>query len=114
MRVVVPVLALTLAAGAAAEAPLAPPPAVIVPMQPSPLSAMPALDGRVPCRDTIHQVREARGLPRLEDAPPAQMIAAVDHRINGCSVLVMHGNTSDVRPLPTAPAEPSFQRIPAR
>jgi hypothetical protein len=41
------------------------------------------------------------------------MIAAVDHRINGCAVMVMYGNTSDVRPLP-APRDgaPLLERIP--
>lgn len=56
------------------------------------------------CRDRIHLVRAARGLPRL-DAEPAKpddalLIAAVDHQVEGCDVLVMRGDTSDIRPLP--------------
>ena len=67
---------------------------------------------------TIHQVREERGLPRLQrDSRTREdpvMIAAVDHRINGCSVMVMHGNTSDVRPLPALPEGPAkLERIPS-
>ena len=56
------------------------------------------------CEQTITQVREANGQPSLrrEGAAPedAEMIAAVDHRIEGCSVMVMHNDTSDVRPVP--------------
>ena len=59
------------------------------------------------CRDRIEQVREERGLPRLDrqTATPDQpyFIAAVDHRIDGCSVIVMRSNTADVRPLPANP-----------
>lgn len=59
---------------------------------------------RLNCRDTIERVREANGQPALRrenaatESPP--MIAAVDHRVDGCSVMVMHGDTSDIRPLP--------------
>ena len=56
------------------------------------------------CEQTITQVRETNGQPSLrrEGAAPedAEMIAAVDHRIDGCSVMVMHNDTSDVRPVP--------------
>ena len=56
------------------------------------------------CEQTITQVRDANGQPSLrrEGAAPddAEMIAAVDHRIDGCSVMVMHNDTSDVRPVP--------------
>lgn len=65
----------------------------------------PAPDQAV-CRDRISQVREERGLPKLERraATPDQpyLIAAVDKRIDGCSVMVMRNDTSDVRPLPRA------------
>ena len=58
------------------------------------------------CEQTITQVREANGQPSLrrEGAAPedAEMIAAVDHQIDGCSVMVMHNDTSDVRPVPEA------------
>jgi hypothetical protein len=56
------------------------------------------------CRDRIEAVRDGRGLPKLnrDNAAPAQplLVAAVDKRIGGCSVLVMRNNTSDIRPLP--------------
>lgn len=69
------------------------------------------------CRDTIEQVREENGQPALrkETADPDAplLIAAVDHRIDGCSVMVMRNDTSDVRPLPQ-PAEGPVELIPAR
>ena len=56
------------------------------------------------CEQTITQVLNANGQSSLrrEGAAPedAEMIAAVDHRIDGCSVMVMHNDTSDVRPVP--------------
>jgi hypothetical protein len=116
MRVALPLVALSLATGAAAEPPASSAPQrVIVPMPLQALSRPAQTRGnRVPCRDTIHEVRETRGLPG-EAIPPApgQLIAAVDHRIDGCSVMVMYGNTSDVRPLPAMPnGAPQLQRIP--
>jgi hypothetical protein len=68
------------------------------------------------CRDRIQEVRDERGLPKLdrEAAKPDDglLIAAVDKRIDGCSVLVMRNDTSDIRPLPTAPeGPPRVQRI---
>ncbi|QZD92793.1 hypothetical protein K3162_01730 [Qipengyuania xiapuensis] len=64
------------------------------------------------CRDRIREVREETGQPELEDdtgEPEEPMvIAAVDHRIDGCSVLVMRGNTDDVRPLPKPAGEPKL------
>lgn len=111
MRAVLPLIALTLATGVAAETSVEPPFGVVVP---APDRGLTTPEWQTVCRDTIHQVRDARGLPRLEDAPPPQLIAAVDQRIGGCSVMVMRGNTSDIRPLPTAPGEPRLQRIPAR
>ena len=59
------------------------------------------------CRDRIELVREERGLPKLErdSASPdeALLIAAVDKRVDGCAVMQMHGDASDIRPLPLAP-----------
>jgi hypothetical protein len=115
MRLALPLIAL-LPASLAAEVP-APTmaPSLVVPLAPdAPLGLQ---QGRVPCRDTIHQVRRERGLPEIqrETASPEEplLIAAVDHRINGCSVMVMHGNTSDVRPLPALPEGPAkLERIP--
>lgn len=64
------------------------------------------------CRDRIDVVRESRGLLKLgpDAAAPTKplFIAAVDKRIDGCSVLVMRNNASDVRPLP------QFQDGPAK
>lgn len=31
--------------------------------------------------------------------------AAVDHRIDGCGVLVMRNDTNDIRPVPTIPTD---------
>ena len=36
--------------------------------------------------------------PNLPDKP--ELIYAVDHRRDGCGVLVMHGNPADIRPVP--------------
>ena len=56
------------------------------------------------CRDRIHEVREANDQPRLRsdtaDPDDPLLIAAVDQRIDECSVMVMRDNTSDVRPIP--------------
>ena len=40
------------------------------------------------------------------------LIAAVDKRIDGCSVMVMRNNLADVRPLPSPDAAPLFRRVP--
>ncbi len=114
MRVALSLIAL-LPATAASPPPLELPAETAVPGTPS--SSVRPVEGRVPCRDTIEQVREERDLPSLrrETATPDEplLIAAVDHRIGGCSVLVMHNNTSDVRPLPALPkGPPRMQRIP--
>ena len=64
------------------------------------------------CRDLIDKAREERGLPKLDRDSSAPtdplLIAAVDKRIGGCSVMVMRGNLADVRPLP------KFQDGPAK
>lgn len=56
------------------------------------------------CKDRIHTARAERGLPLLNDSKsPAEkglLIAAVDHRLDGCSVLVMKKDTTDIRPIP--------------
>ena len=69
------------------------------------------------CRDRIELVREERGLPKLErdSASPdeALLIAAVDKRVDGCSVMVMRHDTSDIRPLPEFKEGPAQLR-PAR
>jgi hypothetical protein len=117
MRAALPFLALSLATGAAAETAVpAPAPGITIPM-PAPNSPLVTPEGRVPCRDTVHAVREERGLPQLrrETAAPDEplLIAAVDQRINGCAVMVMYDNTNDVRPLPALPqGSGHLQRIP--
>lgn len=64
----------------------------------------PRATGETVCRDRIHKVRGERGLPELksEKADPDEpyFIAAIDHRIDGCSVMVMRNDLSDVRPIP--------------
>ena len=69
-----------------------------------PVMARPVEGGETVCRDRIHTVREERGLPPLdrEAADPEEplLIAAVDHRIDGCSVMVMKYDSRDVRPIP--------------
>ena len=56
------------------------------------------------CRDHIDVVRAERGLPKLDRGNASNdeplLIAAVDERIDGCSVMVMKNDTSDIRPLP--------------
>ena len=87
-----------------AAEPYAPPPAPvpaireIAPLAPSPEQ----------CRDRITQTREAAGKPPLLDRGPASpdkpyRIYAVDKRIDGCAVMVMHGDVNDVRPVPERP-----------
>ena len=98
MRVFVPLTALLLATGAA------PLPTVQVSPAPnaSPPQALP--DGASPvCRERIQQARRELGKPELQRQSTPQdplFIAAVDKRIDGCSVMVMRNDTSDFRPLP--------------
>ena len=114
MRLVFPLLAVAFATAVAAET--SPPAMGPVVVEPVPDAQLAPAEGRIPCRDTIHTVREERGLPRLQrdTASPDEplLIAAVDHRINGCSVMVMRNDTSDVRPLPALPeGSGTLQRI---
>lgn len=68
------------------------------------------------CSGRIERIREERDLPKIENETtlPGEplMLAAVDQRIDGCAVMMMHGNTSDVRPLPEFREGPA-QRMPA-
>lgn len=64
------------------------------------------------CRDRITNARDATGKPRLLDRAPASpdkpyRIYAVDKRINGCTVMVMHDDVTDIRPLPALPDAPA-------
>ncbi|MBT2133701.1 hypothetical protein KK137_05075 [Croceibacterium sp. LX-88] len=98
MRTAIALLALALTTGAVApnEVPLAP-----VPGAKHALANTKADS----CIGRIELVRQERGQPALQrDADKAEegmLIAAVDHKIDGCSVLVMRNDTSDVRPVPT-------------
>jgi hypothetical protein len=103
MRAIVSLIALLVATGATAPQPPAPAPEGnrldLPPVKIEPTT------GKAVCRETIQEVREERGLPRIDrgTAPePDQplLIAAVDRTIDGCSVLVMRDDTSDVRPVP--------------
>ncbi len=101
MRKALPLIAILLATGAAAETPAAP---EAVPPERVPGAVNAQADRNVVCRDRIHMVRQERGLPTLQrdtvspDRP--LLIAAVDRRIDGCSVLVMRNDLGDVRPIP--------------
>lgn len=72
-------------------------------------------DAQTRCRDRIHHVRDAAGKPEL-DRKPAEpdkplLIYAVDHRIDGCGVLVPAADPGDIRQSP----EPGPAKlIPAR
>jgi hypothetical protein len=124
MRFALPLACLLFATGAAADSPRsqsnAPDPAqrnvqpwpdagqTIVPDMTLNLYREPA-----DCRDRIHTVREERGLPPVEretaDANNPLLIKALDQRIGGCSVMVMHNNVNDIRHLPQ-PHEPRLMR----
>ncbi|NTZ42113.1 hypothetical protein G7A66_03185 [Altererythrobacter sp. SALINAS58] len=61
------------------------------------------------CRGQIHTIRQERELHSLEgesDAKEPYAIKAIDQRIDGCSVMVMHHDINDVRPLPDVQANP--------
>ena len=98
MRIVLPLAALALTTGASAPQ--------AVPPEPVPGALTTRTDQKAVCRDRIELVRQERGLPTLQrdTASPDEplLIAAVDKRIDGCSVMVMRNNTSDVRPIPEA------------
>jgi hypothetical protein len=113
MRIVVPLAALILSTAASPQA---------VPAEEATVTApAPKVDpttGRISCTDRIHMVRAERGLPWIDrgtapDPDEPLLLAAVDKRIDGCSVLVMRNDANDIRPLPTEPEGPArVQRIP--
>ena len=113
MRIGLPLIALVLTTGAPAQSSGAP---QAVPPEPVPGALTARTDQKVDCRDRIELVRQERGLPKLQrdTASPDEplLIAAVDHRIGGCSVLVMRENLADVRPLPAPDSGPLFRRVP--
>lgn len=107
MRAAVPLIALLLATGAA-------PPTTPAPERnaAAPRVTINPTNGKAVCRETIQEVREERGLPWVDRGTAVEpdeplLIAAVDKTIDGCSVLVMRDNTSDIRPLP----EPREHRL---
>ena len=122
MRIALPVFMLTLATGAAAQQTSAPAldHALLIDDQGAQHGAQMLYhaDGVQICRDRIQQVRDERGLPALDrrTASPDEplLIAAVDQRIGGCSVMVMRNDLSDVRPLPTQDGPPRMQRMPGQ
>ncbi|KLE35521.1 hypothetical protein [Aurantiacibacter luteus] len=97
------------------QAPANPPP--LFERGPLVLDAQPDLQltARGRCDDTIHQVREERGLPRLDRRPADPdypiLFKAVDHTVDGCAVLVV--NDGDIRPLPL-PQEGPLRPQPAQ
>ena len=107
MRIALSLIALTFATGATAPQ--------AVPPEPVPGALTARTDQKAACRDRIELVRQERGLPMLQrdTAKPDEtlFIAAVDKRIDGCSVLVMRNNLADVRPLPAPNGEPLFGRV---
>jgi hypothetical protein len=108
MRVAIPLIALLLTTGAA-EPPAPSPESNRLDVPPANIDPS---TGKSPCRETIQQVREERSLPWVDRGDAANpdeplLIAAVDKTIDGCSVLVMRDDTSDVRPLP----EPREHRL---
>lgn len=103
MRIVLAISALLLNGGAIAQ----PPALDTLPSRPQtvlPKDELTDPSASAVCRDRIDQAREERGLPKLsrDNSAPTDplLIAAVDKRIGGCSVMVMRNNTSDIRPLP--------------
>jgi hypothetical protein len=104
MRVLFAISALLLNVGAAT------PPAPVTPHGPLPQLAPPAngaaatADSPSVCHDRIEQVRQDRGLPKLDRGTAAPdeplLIAAVDMRLGKCSVMVMANDINDIRPLP--------------
>ena len=112
MRMILSLSLLVLSVGASATPPQATPTVDARHALPSagvlktPLEHSPALkaDSRADCRGRIETVRAERGLPALQrdTARPGEplFIAAVDKLIDGCEMLVMRDNLSDIRPLP--------------
>ena len=102
MRIALPLIALLLTTGATSpQAPQPAPQGTGV----APQVTIDPTNGKAVCRDTIQQIRAERGLPWVDRgtaADPSEplLIAAVHKTIDGCSVMVMRDDTSDVRPVP--------------
>lgn len=67
------------------------------------------------CRDRIERARAEAGKPKLERQPASPekplLMYAVDHRVDGCGVLVPVSDPADIRQ-PPEPGKPEL--IPAR
>lgn len=75
-----------------------------------------AESGSAGCQDQITQAGEDKEFPKLDRQPASSdrpyLIAAVEQRVDGCSVMVMHNDKADFRPLPAPPAGPArLERI---
>ena len=115
MRMILSLSALVLSVGASA-APPQPAPALdtaLAPKTDSPSQLTPNVFRIAPadkdqeavnCHGRIVTARAELGLPKLPDdgakSDEPLFIAAVAKSIDGCQVLVMRNNTSDIRPLP--------------
>ncbi|QKG71552.1 hypothetical protein [Erythrobacter mangrovi] len=68
------------------------------------------------CHDRISKARQGEAKPELDRQPASAdqpyLIAAVDQRVNGCSVMVMHHDKTDFRSLPL-PSEGPLRLEPA-
>ena len=67
------------------------------------------------CERAIEEVRDANGQPELRRGADmsgrGHLIAAVDKRIDGCAVVQIHGDPSDLRPVPETSDD--FRLMPA-
>lgn len=104
MRILFAISALLLNVGAAAPPVVFAPDGALAQLAPQANDEGTDQDSRRLCRDRIEQVRQDRGLPKLDrgNAAPDEplLIAAVDMRLGNCSVMVMANNINDIRPLP--------------
>jgi len=68
------------------------------------------------CADRIREARATANLPELDRRPASAdkpiMIWAVDHRRDGCGVLVAKGNPEDIRPVPES--DGTYEMMPAK
>ena len=79
-------------------------PAYVAPTGPWKIVPTTDFDEAKKCADTIREARDSAGLPALDRRTAApekpELIWAVDHRRDGCGVLVMRGYPHDIRPIP--------------
>jgi hypothetical protein len=69
------------------------------------------------CRDRINQARAAAGKPELDWSPAIEekpeLLYAVDHRVDGCGVLVPVSDPAAIRQ-PPVPSGPLFRLLEPR